>query len=627
MKQQLCIYLICLFVFYGTNEANTQTLFNPTTYSDWQSTPDNLFSTTPAGPGVTFSQFSFGAGNQFSTASDGIICGRWNSTSAAAAIAENRYFTFSVTTDNSTTSQIDSLSFILYKSSASAPDSCILQYKSSATGNTFVPVNSTVYALSFAALTNVPVLMVPSSSIVVPANDSVVFRLVAWNAGNTLSKLKIVNGTQVFGSSAPASSNTISAATLQNTDPVCISSTQGDSIAVSFNTSGTFNAGNTYSLQLSDASGSFAAPLTIGTINSVSTSGTITGFIPEGTASANYHLRITSSDPVVNGEETTQITVHPGITIDGTVEQPICPDGAGAITLMVNGGSGTLHYDWSNGEATQHLTNLDAGMYHVTVTDDITCSAEQEFVIQSVPHFSVTDIIVPVTCHSGNDGSVQLTITGGTAPYSISWDGNGTSQTGLSATDLSAGTYTVTVLDENNCLYTNEYTVHEPDAMTVSAEIVHAVCPSCDGSIALTVTGGTPPYSFAWNTNSDDQILVGIPGDYCVEISDGNGCQSDSCYTILSTLGIADKTNGTPALVFPNPATDRIQIVFPAGDHGLKKEVRILNAMGELIFEQTINPETEKLNVHVQSWAQGVYTYQFITEKGAFESGRITVIH
>ena len=627
MKQQLFKYLIFFVCSYATSEANAQTLFNPTAYSDWQSTPTHLFSTTPAAPGTTFSQFLFGSGNQFSTASDGIICGKWNSTSAAAAITDNRYFTFSVTSNSTTAAQIDSLSFILYKSSTSAPDSCILQYQSSATGDAFVPINSTVYVLSFAAQTNVPVLMIPSSPILVPASDSVVFRLVAWNATNTLAKLKIVNGTPVFGSSTPSISNSISAATIESTDPMCISAVQGDSIEVSFNASGTFNTGNIYSLQLSDASGSFSAPLTIGTINSSSNTGTITGFIPAGTASADYQLRIASTDPVVNGEETTQVTVHPGITIDGTVTQPTCPNGAGGISLIVNGGSGTLQYNWSNGDITQNVTNVNSGNYSITVTDAITCSAEQEFIIQSIQDFSVTDLIVPVSCHSGTDGLIQVAITGGTTPYSISWDGNGISQTGTSAADLSAGTYTVTVLDENNCLYTNTYIVSEPDVMTVSAALVHAACPGCDGSIELHVTGGTAPYSYAWNTGSDDQLLVDLPGEYCVEILDGNACQSDSCFTIVSTLGIGDKTDGTTPLIFPNPATDLVQIVFSAGDQGLKKEVRIFNAVGELIFEKTINPETEKLNINVRSWAQGTYTYQLITEKGTIESDRITVMH
>lgn len=627
MKQQLFMYLTCLFILCGINKGNTQNLFNPTTYSNWQSTPANLFATTPAAPGVTFSQISFGSGNQFSTAPDGVICGKWNSASAAVAIADNRYFTFSVTSNSTTAAQIDSLSFILYKSSASAPDSCILQYKSSATGNVFVPMNATVYALPFAALIDVPVLMIPSSSILVPANETVVFRLVAWNATNTLAKLKIVNGTQVFGSATPANSNSISAATPASIDPICISSVQGDSIEVSFNSSGTFNAGNTYSLQLSDAAGSFASPLTIGTINSSSNNGAITGFIPAGTASANYQVRIASSNPVVNGLETTQITVHPGIMVDGTIAQPTCPNDRGAITLTVNGGSGALQYNWSNGDITQNITNVNAGTYHVIVTDGVTCFAEQEFVIQSVPDFSVTDIITPATCHSGTDGSIQVAITGGTAPYSISWDGNGINQTGLSATGLSAGTYTVTVLDENDCLYTNAYMVDEPDAITISAAIVHAACPGCDGSIALNVTGGVAPYSYTWSTGSNDQVLVDLPGEYCVEILDDNGCQSDSCFTIVSTLGIGDKTNGTTTLVFPNPATDLIQIVFPAGDHGLKKEVRIFNTMGGLIFEETINPETEQLNVNVQAWAQGVYTYQINTKRGTVESNRITVMH
>lgn len=628
MKKQLVAFLICSFVSAAFSTIKAQTSFNPNTYSGWISTPGNYFATLPAAPGVTFNQPARGAGNQFSTATDGINSGQWQNTSAADAITANRYFTFSATANNTTQFQIDSLLLVLGRS-GTGPDSCMLQYKSPATGYNYVPVTSTVHTiLNPSTNPTTSLMIIPSTAIQVSPSDSVVFRLVAWHASSSLGKMRIINNTAFYGNSSPGVPYTISAATVQTGDPICVSSLRGDSIQVTFNAVGTFNPGNTYSLELSDASGSFASPLTIGSVNSQANSGTINGLIPAGTSGAAYHVRIKSSSPVVNGLDTTTVVVHPGMELNAAITQPDCPGGVGAIDLTLTGGTGTINYTWSNGSTAQAVINLPSGPCGVGITDAAGCSVDTTFQIISIPNFNVSQTHTNASCHSGNNGEITVNVSGATAPYTISWTGNGISQSGLTASNLTAGTYHVHVLDANNCVYTNQYTITQPTAVNISAVITHAACASCNGNIALSVSGGVNPYTFDWSNNATTSQILGMPGTYCVEVTDANNCMTDSCFVISSTAGISEAdASSSFAAVFPNPASEAVQFAFSGNLKGIEKMVVVTDLFGKIIWQEVISPEMDQIEVPVDRWAGGTYVYQLLVAGKSFESGRIQVIH
>lgn len=624
MKKQLFI-LVCALAFGGIHEAAAQTPFNPNSYSGWLTTPNNYFATLPAGSGVTFTQPSRGQGNQFSTATDGINSGQWQNVSSSDAINANRYFTFSAVANSTTSFQVDSLLLILGRSST-GPDSCILQYKSPATGYNFVPVTSTIHTiLNPTTNPTTSLLIVPSTSILVSASDSVVFRLVGWHASSSLGKMKIVNNTQIYGKTMAAIPPSISAASLQNTNGLCVSSLVGHSVQITFSSIGTFNTGNTYSLELSDASGSFTAPLTIGSVSSQANSGTINGFVPAGTSNASYRLRVKSSNPVINGLDTTNLLVNPGIELTASVLQPTCPDSTGEINLTTIGGSGTLQYLWSNGKTTADLDSLNAGTYEITITDVAGCSKDSSFQIVSIPAFNVAQTIENATCHSANDGEISVVVSGATAPYAILWSGNGINLAGSTAPNLAAGNYNVTITDANNCVYTNGYTVTEPTLVTLSAVITHATCATCNGNISVMVSGGNAPYSFEWGNNSTLNQILGTPGTYCVEVTDGNNCMVDSCFVISSTAGINDLSQSS-AKVFPNPASDAFQIAFSANLNGFSKEIKITDLFGKVVYENAISGETQQISIPVNNWANGTYSYQILNEDGTSQSGRIVVV-
>src|SRR5204862_227637 len=149
---------------------------------------------------------------------------------------------------------------------------------------------------------------------------------------------------------------------------------------------------------------------------------------------------------------------------------------------------------WSNGATTEDLSGLAAGTYNVTVTDNNNCTASTSVTItQPAAALSLSETHVNVLCFGNCTGSINLTVTGGTTPYSYSWS-NGATTEDLSG--LAAGTYSVTVTDNNNCTASTSVTITQPAAgLSLSETHVNVLCfGNSTGSINLTVTGGTTPY-------------------------------------------------------------------------------------------------------------------------------------
>ena len=143
-----------------------------------------------------------------------------------------------------------------------------------------------------------------------------------------------------------------------------------------------------------------------------------------------------------------------------------------------------------------------------------------------------------VTCNGATNGSITVSASGGTAPYSYSWSpGN---LVGATQSNLSIGTYTITATDNANCTGTLTVTVTQPTALLVSAgAITPAECGSTNGSAAITVSGGTSPYSYIWSQNASTlpNITSVAGGDYSVQVTDANGCQQSLSITIPTTGG------------------------------------------------------------------------------------------
>lgn len=150
-----------------------------------------------------------------------------------------------------------------------------------------------------------------------------------------------------------------------------------------------------------------------------------------------------------------------------------------------------------------------------------------------------------VSCYGGNDGSATVMVTGGTAPYSYSWNSTPVQST-ATAIALPAGTYTVTVTDTTGCFVTDTVVITQPAApLGVSITAIDPGCANNDGTATATVTGGTGSYSYSWNTvpAQTSATATGLAGgSYSVTVTDANNCITTASVTLNTTAVTASIT-------------------------------------------------------------------------------------
>ncbi|WP_189342881.1 VWA domain-containing protein, partial [Ulvibacter litoralis] len=262
-----------------------------------------------------------------------------------------------------------------------------------------------------------------------------------------------------------------------------------------------------------------------------------------GLSAGVYTVTVTDANGCFASAST---TVNPGTCLDLAATASATPvscngDSDGTATVGVTGGSGTHTYLWSPGnQTTQTITGLSAGIYTVTVTDQVTlCTVQSTTTVNEPGVLSPGIAVTNVSCFGNDTGSLDLTVTGGTAPYTFLWSPNG--ETTEDLFDLSAGTYSVTITDANGCTVTDSATVQQPaSGLSLTSTITDVLCNGVDsGAIDITVLGGTPPYSYSWSNGETTEDLVNVvAGSYTVIVTDANGCTLTE-----SNLVIEEPTN------------------------------------------------------------------------------------
>jgi SprB repeat/Secretion system C-terminal sorting domain/HYR domain len=207
----------------------------------------------------------------------------------------------------------------------------------------------------------------------------------------------------------------------------------------------------------------------------------------------------------------------------------------GTATALPTGGTGSVTYLWSNAATAQTIVGLFSSTYTVTVSDANGCTSIQSVVVSPFNcAISMQPIVTNITCAGANNGSIVLSQTGGTAPFTYLWSNGSTSS---SITNLPSGTYTASLTDANNCLISSSSTVTEPAPYSNwSSTTINPECPNqATGSATVSISGGTLPYTFTWNNGSTGNTISNvIAGTYSVRVSDGNGCLIDNTVLIQS---------------------------------------------------------------------------------------------
>jgi gliding motility-associated-like protein len=251
------------------------------------------------------------------------------------------------------------------------------------------------------------------------------------------------------------------------------------------------------------------------------------------TYTAQYtYTQCGSSTPTVLTDDVT-VTPAPGqITATIVPQQSTCGQANGSVSITASGGSGTLSYssDNINFGSSSSFTGLSTGSYTFYVQDQGGCSVSLPVQITDLSTLAATADSIPALCNGSSDGSISVTPTGGTQPYSYIL-GSGSPQTSATFNNLSSGSYSITVIDAQGCQVILNQSVTEPTAVQLTEiNSTNSSCNLPNGGLEVNATGGISPYIYSINNFSTSQstgLFTNISAlTYTVGVQDGNGCSA-----------------------------------------------------------------------------------------------------
>ncbi|MCC7302671.1 MAG: gliding motility-associated C-terminal domain-containing protein [Bacteroidia bacterium] len=229
-------------------------------------------------------------------------------------------------------------------------------------------------------------------------------------------------------------------------------------------------------------------------------------------------------------------------------------DTNGSASVLVTGGTPPYAYLWNTNppQIYQTANNLGAGTYQVIVTDANGCTSTMNAVINQPLPVTATFSSTPVSCYGGNNGSASVSPSGGTAPYTFSWN-TVPIQNSQNASNLSSGNYNVIITDIYGCSGTVIVTVNQPTPLVATVSNVSpATCNGgTNGTATGNATGGTFPYSYQWNTTppQNNAAATGLSaGTYTLTITDDNGCAAVTTVVITQPAPLFTQTSGNDTI-------------------------------------------------------------------------------
>jgi len=261
-----------------------------------------------------------------------------------------------------------------------------------------------------------------------------------------------------------------------------------------------------------------------------------------GLQAGNYQVQVIDSDGC--SAVATAAVIEPiPFTLDNVaVTQLGCAnDSNGQIALTISGGAAPITIAWNVGGSANPLTGIGAGTYSAIITDNSGCQLTTGDIVLVNPDEIVIDVTSEdILCFGELTGAISTTISGGTGALVLQWSGpNGFSSSDPNLTGLGAGTYTLVVTDANSCSETTAVTLTEPEELAVSNNITQPFCPGDLGGFALSVSGGTTPYTISWTGPGgfvSNQVTLPdlVAGNYTLLVEDANGCIFSDTYSLDS---------------------------------------------------------------------------------------------
>jgi predicted secreted protein len=290
------------------------------------------------------------------------------------------------------------------------------------------------------------------------------------------------------------------------------------------------------------------------------TAATATGLAP-----GNYSCLITDNNGCF---VTNSINIVQPVALSATTSQinATCSS-AGQAGVTVSGGVNPYFYSWSSGQTSAIATGLAEGNHSCTITDANGCTITKNFIITTTNTLTAATSQTDVLCNGTNTGSASVVASGAPGPFTYVWaPSGGNSDT---ASNLTAGNYSVTITSGNGCSIVKNFTIIEPTALTVTPSQTNLLCNAATtGQASVTVTGGTGAYTYSWlPSGGTSATATGLTaGTYTVTITDANLCQATQAFTITEPNALTATI--TPTQVSCNGGTNGSATVSVTGGTG-----------------------------------------------------------
>jgi large repetitive protein len=236
------------------------------------------------------------------------------------------------------------------------------------------------------------------------------------------------------------------------------------------------------------------------------------------------------------------------LTLTSSVIQPTCGLCNGSSTVNASGGSGPYTYTWSSGGSGATTNSLCAGVYMVTITDNLGCAQNVSVTINNSSTLSETITSTNETCFGTCNGAATVTASGGTAPITYNW--LSPASTSTSVASLCGGTYFVQMTDAMGCIRNASVNIASASDLTVTPFVTQPGCAMNNGSISVAVSGGTMGYTYSWSPGgATTSSITGLGvGTYSLIVSDGAGCSKTVIFPLTNVNAPAINLTATNAL-------------------------------------------------------------------------------
>ena len=283
-------------------------------------------------------------------------------------------------------------------------------------------------------------------------------------------------------------------------------------------------------------------------------------------------------------------------------------DSTGWINATIIGGALPYSFAWSNGVNAEDIYNIPAGTYVLNVTDNIGCVTTASIVVSqpNAPLFS-NAIVNNQSCFGSVNASINANMTGGTAPYTYSWN---TGQSSLFIGPLVVGQYNLHVTDALGCTLDTSFTITQPAPLLIPGTVVNVACyGDSTGYITALPNGGTAPYNYSWSNGQNTHVDTLIPaGNYTVTVTDAHGCTASALFNVAQPVAPLALSVFTTSVGCFGASTGAIDLTVNGGTPGY-----------------TYLWSNNATSQDIQALAQGTYSVLVTDQHGCVDSLMVNV--